>query len=110
MNAQENLLGHFLSFPPIGEHPERDAEDPVLIGQHKSLKSFRLPPPERLDQWSLVENPLIGLDSEGRGKFPLHSIIMGETKRARNFSCIIRRMNHSEGDFAPLPTPPPGVK
>ncbi len=90
VNAQEDLLGHFLGLAPIGEHPERDAEDPVLIGQYESLKRFRLPPPERFDQWSLVKAPVTGLDREGRGKFPLHSIIMGETKRARNFSCIIR--------------------
>lgn len=100
MNPQKDLLGHLLSLAPIPEHPEGNAEDPVLIGPHEPLEGLRFPPPERLDERRILGGSLVRLDNPGDGKFPLHSAIIGETERRRNFSCIIRLIR--KGGEAPL--------
>ena len=58
MRAQERLLGDLLGLGVIAQHPERDAENPVLIHRHQLLERWPVARPQPRDQGGVVRDPL----------------------------------------------------
>jgi hypothetical protein len=54
VGAQERLLRDVLGLGPAAQHPERDAEDPVLVGRHQLLEGARVPGAEPAQQDRIV--------------------------------------------------------
>ena len=58
MHPQEHVLGDVLRFRPAAEHPERDAEDPVLVAPHEILEGARVPGTQPRDEVTVVRHLL----------------------------------------------------
>jgi len=54
VHPQKHLLGDLLGLGPVAQHPQRHAEDAMLVGAHQILEGPRVAPPYRLDQVGLV--------------------------------------------------------
>ena len=54
VDAQKYLLGEILGFRPVPQHPERHAEDAVLMGDHQVLERPGVAAPEPLHQARII--------------------------------------------------------
>jgi hypothetical protein len=75
VHAEKDLLGEILGFRPVAEHPERHAEDAVLVSDHQVLERPGVAAPEPLHQdASSPVDPSIQLDHTARRLVPPRSI------------------------------------
>jgi len=58
VSPQKYLLRRLLGLGSAAEHPERDAEHAVLVGDHQLLEGSGVAPPEPIHQLSLIAGPL----------------------------------------------------
>ena len=58
MHAEEHLLRDVLGFRPTAEHPERDAEYPMLVDPHQVLERPRVARAQPPDEIRVVTRRL----------------------------------------------------
>src|SRR5439155_585261 len=57
VDTEKDLLRELFGFRAAAQHPERHAEDAMLVGDHQLLEGSRLAPPEPVHQVCLIARP-----------------------------------------------------